>query len=344
MTIATPRRAKEREDLPDRVPSRSVRGRGWLPTIIMIAFFVYFMIPLAWLVIASTKNNADLFSTFGFWFSHHFNLFTNIHAVFAYSNGVFLRWMLNSLIYALVSAAGASFLATAAGYGFAKYQFPAKVLLLGVVLGAIAVPTTALAIPTYLLFSKIGIVNTPWAIILPSLINPIGVFLMSVYARDAIPDSLIESGRLDGASDIGIFLRIGLRMLVPGHYHRLPVLAGVHMEQLLPPIGDAEQSKAVPHHSRARPTECNSKQRRRLAGPVLRCSDRIPALDHPAHRRVPAAAAVLAVRSQRRRSEMIGTGPDAAVCRERDRLRRSVQQKYSSWPGRMRPCRDAGGR
>jgi multiple sugar transport system permease protein len=182
----------------------------------MIAFFVYFMIPLAWLVIASTKNNADLFSTFGFWFSHHFNLFTNIHAVFAYSNGVFLRWMLNSLIYALVSAAGASFLATAAGYGFAKYQFPAKVLLLGVVLGAIAVPTTALAIPTYLLFSKIGIVNTPWAIILPSLINPIGVFLMSVYARDAIPDSLIESGRLDGASDIGIFLRIGLRMLVPG--------------------------------------------------------------------------------------------------------------------------------
>jgi multiple sugar transport system permease protein len=182
----------------------------------MVAFFVYFMIPLAWLVIASTKNNADLFSTFGFWFSHHFNLFTNIHAVFAYSNGVFLRWMLNSLIYALVSAAGASFLATAAGYGFAKYQFPARGLLQGVVIGAIAVPTTALAIPTYLLFSKIGIVNTPWAIILPSLINPIGVFLMRVYASDAIPDSLIESGRLDGASDISIFLRIGLRMLVPG--------------------------------------------------------------------------------------------------------------------------------
>ncbi len=216
MTIATQRRTNEREDLANRVPSGRVRGRGWLPTIIMVAFFVYFMIPLAWLVIASTKNNADLFSTFGFWFSHHFNLFTNIHAVFAYSNGVFLRWMLNSLIYALVSAAGASFLATAAGYGFAKYQFPARGLLQGVVIGAIAVPTTALAIPTYLLFSKIGSVNTPWAIILPSLINPIGVFLMRVYASDAIPDSLIESGRLDGASDIGIFLRIGLRMLVPG--------------------------------------------------------------------------------------------------------------------------------
>ncbi|HEX3962196.1 MAG TPA: carbohydrate ABC transporter permease [Trebonia sp.] len=216
MTVTAPHRETEPENLTGRMASGRARGRGWLATIIMIAFFVYFMIPLAWLVIASTKNNGDLFSTFGFWFSSHFNLFTNIHAVFAYSNGVFLRWMLNSLIYAVVSAAGASFLATAAGYGFAKYQFPAKGLVLGVVLGAIAVPTTALAIPTYLLFSKIGIVNTPWAIILPSMVNPIGVFLMRVYAGDAIPDSLIESGRLDGASDIGIFFRIGLRMLVPG--------------------------------------------------------------------------------------------------------------------------------
>jgi multiple sugar transport system permease protein len=216
MTVTTPHRETERKTPTARVASGNARGRGWLATIIMVAFFVYFMIPLAWLVIASTKNNGDLFSTFGFWFSSHFNLFTNIHAVFAYSNGVFLRWMLNSLIYAVVSAAGASFLATAAGYGFAKYQFPAKGLLLGVVIGAIAVPTTALAIPTYLLFSKIGIVNTPWAIILPSLVNPIGVFLMRVYASDAIPDGLIESGRLDGASDITIFFRIGLRMLVPG--------------------------------------------------------------------------------------------------------------------------------
>ena len=342
MTITTQRRTKEREDLADRVPSSSVRGRGWLPTIIMIAFFVYFMIPLAWLVIASTKNNADLFSTFGFWFSHHFNLFTNIHAVFAYSNGVFLRWMLNSLIYAVVSAAGASFLATAAGYGFAKYQFPAKVVLLGVVLGAIAVPTTALAIPTYLLFSKIGIVNTPWAIILPSLINPIGVFLMSVYARDAIPDSLIESGRLDGASDIGIFLRIGLRMLVPGLI-TVFLFSLVHMEQLLPAIGNAEQSEAVPHHSRARPAERNSEQRRRLAGPVLRCSDRIPALDHPAHRRVPPAAAVLAVRPQRRRSEMIGTAPDAVARWERGWLRKiTTAAEHRNRPGRRHPGKIAG--
>jgi multiple sugar transport system permease protein len=124
--------------------------------------------------------------------------------------------MLNSAIYALVSAAGAALLATAAGYGFAKYEFTGKGFLFGVILGAIAVPATALAIPTYLLFSKLGIVNTPWAVILPSLINPIGIYLMRVYSADSVPEALIESGRLDGASELRIFLQISLPMLVPG--------------------------------------------------------------------------------------------------------------------------------
>jgi multiple sugar transport system permease protein len=182
----------------------------------MIAFLLYFVMPLVWLVISSTKTNGELFDSFGFWFSGRFNLWSNIHAVFAYSDGVFLRWMANSALYALVSAGGAALLATAAGYGFAKYEFAGKGAFFGVILGAIAVPATALAIPTYLLFSKVGLVNTPWAVILPSLVNPLGIYLMRVYATDAVPDSLLESGRLDGASEARIFLRISFPMLVPG--------------------------------------------------------------------------------------------------------------------------------
>jgi multiple sugar transport system permease protein len=78
------------------------------------------------------------------------------------------------------------------------------------------VPTTALAIPTYLLFSKAGLVNTPWAIILPSLVSPFGLFLMRIYAQDAISDSLIEAGRIDGAGEMRIFFRLALRSLAPG--------------------------------------------------------------------------------------------------------------------------------
>jgi multiple sugar transport system permease protein len=185
-------------------------------TIVMLAALAYFLLPLVWLVIASTKSTQDLFTTFGLWFSHTPRLFTNIGDTLSHDNGVFAQWLLNTVIYAVVSALGAAFLAAAAGYGFAKFQFRGHGAGFNLVVGAIMVPTTALAIPTYLLFSKVGLVNTPWAVILPSLVNPLGLYLMRVYAQDAVPDSLIEAARIDGAGEARIFFGIAMRLLAPG--------------------------------------------------------------------------------------------------------------------------------
>ncbi|HEU4346415.1 MAG TPA: carbohydrate ABC transporter permease [Actinoplanes sp.] len=190
--------------------------RSNLLTLGMLALLIYFLLPLFWLLVASTKTTGDLFSSFGLWFSDSFSLLTNIQRTFAFNDGVYARWMLNTLFYSLVSAGGAAFLAALGGYGFAKYKFRGNNALFGMVLGAIMVPTTALAIPTYLLFSKVGLVNTPWAIILPSLVSPFGLFLMRIYAQDAISDSLIEAGRIDGAGEMRIFFRLALRSLAPG--------------------------------------------------------------------------------------------------------------------------------
>jgi multiple sugar transport system permease protein len=176
----------------------------------------YFIVPLIWLFISSTKDNPDLFSTFGLWFGRDFNLFRNIADVFSYHDGIYLRWTLNTVFYAGVSAIGASVLATMAGYAFAKYQFPGGKALFSITLGAIMIPLTALAIPTYLLFSSAGLTNTPWAVILPSLVSPFSVFLMRVYAADAVPDSLIEAARVDGAGEIRIFWQVAIRLLGPG--------------------------------------------------------------------------------------------------------------------------------
>jgi multiple sugar transport system permease protein len=185
-------------------------------TIAMWAALAYFLLPLVWLVIASTKSTQDLFTTFGLWFSRTPRLFTNIANAFTYNDGVFVRWLLNTVIYAGVSAVGAAMLAAAAGYGFAKFSFRGHGASFNLVIGAVMVPTTALAIPTYLLFSEMGLVNTPWAVILPSLVNPFGLYLMRVYAQDAIPDSLIEAARIDGAGEARIFFGIALRLLAPG--------------------------------------------------------------------------------------------------------------------------------
>jgi multiple sugar transport system permease protein len=185
-------------------------------TIVMLAALAYFLLPLVWLVIASTKSTQDLFTTFGLWFSRAPQLFANIGTTMTHDGGVFAQWLMNTVIYAVVSALGAAFLAASAGYGFAKFSFRGHGVGFNLVIGAIMVPTTALAIPTYLLFAEVGLVNTPWAVILPSLINPLGLYLMRVYAQDAVPDSLIEAARIDGAGEARIFFGIALRLLAPG--------------------------------------------------------------------------------------------------------------------------------
>ena len=192
------------------------RRRSTPLTIAMLAALAYFLLPLFWLAVASTKSTQDLFSTFGLWFSRSPQLLSNIRATLTHDHGVFLHWMLNTMLYAVVSAVGAALLAAAAGYGFAKFRFRGDRAGFNLVLGAIMVPTTALAIPTYLLFAKVGLVNTPWAVILPSLVSPFGLYLMRIYAQDAVPDSLIEAARIDGAGEAQIFFRIALRLLAPG--------------------------------------------------------------------------------------------------------------------------------
>ncbi|WUE97069.1 carbohydrate ABC transporter permease [Streptomyces sp. NBC_00490] len=197
-----------------RAPSS---GRRSTPlTIAMLAALAYFLLPLFWLLIASTKSTQDLFNSFGLWFSDAPQLLANVKATFTQDDGVFVHWLLNTVMYAVVSSVGAALLAAAAGYGFAKFRFRGDRLGFNLVLGAVMVPTTALAIPTYLLFAEAGLVNTPWAIILPSLVNPFGLYLMRVYAQDAVPDSILEAARIDGAGEARIFFTIALRLLAPG--------------------------------------------------------------------------------------------------------------------------------
>jgi len=198
---------------PGRNPAR--QRTSWLLTIFVLICVGYFLLPLFWLVIASTKSNADLFSSFGLWFAN-FNLFENIKNVLTFQDGVFIYWVINSAIYAVVSAVGASFLSTAAGYGFAKYDFPGKAVLFAITLGAIMVPIAALTVPTYLLFARAGLTDTYFAIILPSLATPFGVFLMRVYAADAVDNALIEAARVDGVGELRIFFTVALRLLLPG--------------------------------------------------------------------------------------------------------------------------------
>jgi multiple sugar transport system permease protein len=187
-----------------------------LTTALLLVFLVYSLLPLFYLVVSATKSNSDLFSSFGLWFAPNFHLFENLQGVFTHDDGVYINWLWNTAYYSVSSGVGAALLSTIAGYAFAKYRFPGRTLWFAVILGSIMVPQTALAIPTYLLLSKIGLIDTPLAVILPSLVFPLGVYLMRVYAEQSVPDDLLDAARVDGAGEVRIFWSVAFRILVPG--------------------------------------------------------------------------------------------------------------------------------
>lgn len=190
--------------------------RSTLLTVLTALVLLYALVPLVWLVINATKTQSDLFSSFGLWFGHSFALGSNVADTLTYDHGIFLRWFANTLLYVILGAGGATLLAVLGGYGLAKFAFPGKRAVFAVIIGAVAVPGTALAVPTFLMFSKLGLTNTPWAVIIPSLISPFGLYLMWTFATEAIPTELLEAARMDGASELRTFAQICLPMLAPG--------------------------------------------------------------------------------------------------------------------------------
>lgn len=195
------------------------RERGRLPTQVTVMTFlficaVYFVLPVYWVLVSATKSAPGLFGSFGLWFSH-FQLGTNLHDLVTADNGIFLRWLLNSVIYAGVGSVLATAISAAAGYALAKYEFPGREVVFSIVLAGVMVPGTALALPLYLMMSKIGMANTYWSVLLPSLVSPFGVYLSRVYAAAAVPDAIIEAARIDGASEFRVFTRVAAPVMKP---------------------------------------------------------------------------------------------------------------------------------
>ncbi|MGW3247335.1 carbohydrate ABC transporter permease [Streptomyces sp. NPDC001070] len=181
---------------------------------LMFLLAIYFLLPVYFLAVAATKPQGDLAATNGLAFSH-FDLFDNLGTLFTRSDGVFGRWALNSVIYAVLGAAVGTLISALCGYALAKFEFRGRGFLFSVVLGGVLVPTTALALPLFLLFSATGIVNTYLAVFLPSIVSPFGVYLARIFASAAVPQEIIESARLDGAGEFRTFFSVAMRLMTP---------------------------------------------------------------------------------------------------------------------------------
>jgi multiple sugar transport system permease protein len=206
-----------RKGRPDGAGSATGALKG-MPTVAVSLFLVvmtgYFLAPIWWLVVASTKSQGDVYTGFILWFSH-VQITDNLGALFARDGGLYARWLLNSLVYCGAAAIIGTVISALAGYGLAKFRFPGRDIAFGVILGGVLVPATALALPLFLMFSSLGITNSALAVVLPSVVNPFGVYLARIYAIAAIPDEIIEAGRIDGAGETRIFFEVAWRMMTP---------------------------------------------------------------------------------------------------------------------------------
>ena len=197
-----------------RVSRRPPRQLGL--QLVMAALVIYFLIPFWWVIVNSSKDAAGLFGgSNALWFGDSVDYLGNLVQLFTYGGGIYGTWLLNSALYAFVGGIGATVLAVMAGYGLAKYRFAGRRVGFAVLLGAVMVPTTALVIPTFILFSQVGLTNTIWAVIIPTLLNPFGVYLINVYARDSVPDELLDAARVDGAGEFRSFLQVGVPLMRP---------------------------------------------------------------------------------------------------------------------------------
>ena len=194
------------------------RGTTTVLTLVCVLFAIFTLTPIAWIVINSTKTQANLFETFGFWFARPFSLFHNFALLGQNIDGygTYAVWLGNTALYAVLGGGGATVLSAFAGYGFARFRFRGSRILFYFVIAALLVPITAITLPLYLTYAKVHLINSIWGMILPSMVTPVGVYLMRVYVEVSVPRELIDAARLDGAGELRIFFRLALPLMVPG--------------------------------------------------------------------------------------------------------------------------------
>jgi multiple sugar transport system permease protein len=190
------------------------RRSSWVPTAVLLIGALYCLLPIVWVVTAASKTNAELFHSFTL--APGTALLDNLRDLSQYQSGMYWRWILNTALYAGVGALLSTAVSGLTGYTLAKYRFPGRSAVFNVLLAGVLVPAVVLAIPQYLLLAKFQLTDSYLSVLLPSVLSPYGIYLARIYAAAAVPDSLIEAARVDGAGELRIFASIAVPSMIPG--------------------------------------------------------------------------------------------------------------------------------
>ncbi len=175
----------------------------------LLALVVLF--PVLWIVLSSFKAQSELFRQPMTLLPRAFTLQNYLQAL---SQGDFTRYFLNSLFVAITSTVLAVLFNVMAGYALAKYIFPGRDLIFGLMLSTLMIPLQVIMIPIFLQLKSLGLLNSLWGIIIPPAATPTGIFLARQYMV-TLPNSMIEAARIDGAGEWYLFRRVILPLSAP---------------------------------------------------------------------------------------------------------------------------------
>lgn len=173
------------------------------------------LFPLYWMIVIASRTNADA-TRFPPPLVPGGRLGDNLRTALTDGSNL-VTGLVNSLIVASSVTFGVLVISTLAGFAFAKLRFRGSTVLLGTILLTMAVPLQHIGVvPLYIMMVELGWTNTMHAVILPFLVNGFGIFLMRQYTMQAVPDELVESARVDGASTLRIYWNVVLPAVRPG--------------------------------------------------------------------------------------------------------------------------------
>jgi multiple sugar transport system permease protein len=186
-----------------------------LRLLVLLAFGVFFGVPLIWLVLAPTKTGYQLVT------SNPFSVGTLHEVVVAWRNldafggHMYRRWLENSLLYSFGATALTLLMAIPAGYGLAIGRFPGRRLVLWLTMVTMIIPAAALVLPLFLELNAMSLIGSSLSVILPFAFYPFGVYLVYIYYATAFPPGLLDAARLDGCGELQTFLRVALPLARP---------------------------------------------------------------------------------------------------------------------------------
>ncbi|MFS0839750.1 carbohydrate ABC transporter permease [Paenibacillus sp. UNC499MF] len=182
-----------------------------LSNILLYALAAVFLFPLYWMVTGAFKNQSSTVKIPPDWFPTSPTL-VNFKSLF--EDGSVFYWLSNSVIISVVSTVGVCLVASMAGYALTKRKFKGAGIVFTVILIAMFIPRQITLVPLFTMMRDLGLVNNLLSVILPVLTIPFAVFMMKQFS-DSVPTELLEAGRIDGCSELGIFFRLFLPIVKP---------------------------------------------------------------------------------------------------------------------------------